>query len=161
MERSLENVSLEEIEADVLEAERRLNEALGPAQRSFSYPCYQAYVGDGLTRRSYVPVIARHFTAARGRGEYANYPLTCSLTYLWSYPVEEMTGPRMIDLVKRAVSNGQWLILTFHSIGDGHLPVAQNTFVEVCDFLARNRSDIWGAPVVEVARRVADWRKSA
>src|SRR6266516_2205251 len=40
--------------------------------RSFGYPFYQSYVGAGTARQSYVPVIARHFVAARGKGETAN-----------------------------------------------------------------------------------------
>src|SRR5207247_2997295 len=57
----LEALSLEELEADVVEAQRRLSLAI-PEQRerSFCYPCYQDFVGEGVDRRSYVPVIARH-----------------------------------------------------------------------------------------------------
>jgi peptidoglycan/xylan/chitin deacetylase (PgdA/CDA1 family) len=70
----LEGWSLEDVEADVLEAERRLADVLPiPAghqgqQRSFCYPCYHEHVGRGTTRQSYVPVIARHFVPGRGRG---------------------------------------------------------------------------------------------
>src|SRR4051794_40885101 len=71
--RSLESMTLEGMERDVLEAERRLCVGI-PEQtvRSFCYPCYQSYVGAGTARRSYVPVIVRHFVAARGKGETAN-----------------------------------------------------------------------------------------
>lgn len=159
--RRLEELTLDDIEADALEAEHRLTEVLGPADRSFCYPCYNAHVGEGLTRQSYVPVIAKHFAAARARGEYANYPLTCSLTYLWSYPAEEMTGQRMIGLIERAVANGQWCMLAFHTIGAGHLPVTKAAFLQVCDYLAQNRAGIWVAPVIDIARRIADWRKQS
>ena len=159
-ERCLETMTLQEIEADALEAERRLNEALGSAQRTFAYPCYQDYVGDGLTRQSYVPIIAKHFIAARGRGEYANYPLTCSMTYLWSYPVEHMSGAAMIQLIERSRSLGQWCILAFHGIEIGGLMVYKKDFLEVCDYLARDRGDIWIAPIIDIARRIIDWRAS-
>ena len=159
-ERCLETMTLQEIETDILEAERRLNEVLGPAQRTFAYPCYQDYVGDGLTRQSYVPIIAKYFIAARCRGEQANYPLTCSMTYLWSYPVEGMSGSAMIELIERAKSLGQWCILTLHGIDTGGLMVYKKDFLEVCDFLARDRGDIWIAPVIDVARRIIDWRAS-
>ena len=158
--RYLETMTLQDIEEDVLEAERRLNEVVGQAQRTFCYPCYQDYVGEELTRQTYVPLIAKHFIAARGRGEYANYPLTCSMSYLWSYPVEHMLGSAIIQLIERSRSLGQWLILAFHGIDVGSLAVAKEDFLEVCDFLARNRSDIWIAPVVNIARRIVDWRAS-
>src|SRR5947209_15970721 len=68
----LEALTLEELEADVVDSERRLREAI-PEQkeRSFCYPCYQDFVGEGLSRQSYVPVIARHFIAAPAKGEGA------------------------------------------------------------------------------------------
>lgn len=157
-ERHLETMTLEEIEADVLEAERRLNEVLGSAARSFAYPCYQSHVGDGVTRRSYVPVIAKHFIAARCKGEYANFPSTCSMSYLWSYPCERMSGQAMIELIERAAEQEQWCILTFHGIDVGHLPVHEEDFRQVCDYLARNTANIWTAPVIDIAKRIIDWR---
>ena len=68
--RCLESMTLAEIEADIVEASRRLREGI-PEQADFSfcYPCYQEHVGEGLTRQSYVPVVARHFIAGRGQGE--------------------------------------------------------------------------------------------
>jgi hypothetical protein len=80
------------------------------------------------------------------------------MSYLWSYPVEHMSGSAMIQLVERSRSLGQWLILAFHGIDVGSLAVTEKDFLEVCDFLARNRSDIWIAPVIAVARRILDWR---
>src|SRR5260370_35161219 len=51
----LEALTLEELEADVVEAERRLRAATPePPERSFCYPCYQDHVGEGEGRRSYV-----------------------------------------------------------------------------------------------------------
>ena len=46
-------MTLEDIERDVLEAERRLRSSI-PEQtvRSFGYPCYQDFVGVGANRQS-------------------------------------------------------------------------------------------------------------
>ena len=57
-----------------------------------------------------------------------------------------------------AASKGQWLILAFHGINAGHLPVADHDFRILCDFLAAKRDEIWTAPVIEVAKRIVDWR---
>lgn len=153
----LERMTLEEIEADVLAAEGRLTEALGPGPRSFCYPCYQSDVGEGPTRRSYVPVIARRFPAARARGERPNNPLTCDLHHLWSFPVERAGGAELVGLAERAAV-GSWSILTFHGVHEGHLSVARGDLEELVGHLARHRDRLWVAPVVEVARRVAAWR---
>ncbi|MCS7264194.1 MAG: polysaccharide deacetylase family protein [Armatimonadetes bacterium] len=155
----LEKMTLVDIENDVLEAERRLRLLTGVEERTFAYPCYQDFVGFGPTRQSYVPVIAKHFVAARGRGEYPdNHPLTCDLHYLWSLQAEYMRGSEMIGWVEWTAQRGRWLIFTFHGIDEGHLPIPQRAIRELCDFLVKRR-DIWVDTVLEVAKRIANWRK--
>lgn len=158
--RGLESMTLDEIERDVLEAERRLRVGI-PEQtvRSFGYPCYQTYVGTGTRRQSYVPVIARHFVAARGKGETANDPARCDLHDLWSWPAERMSGAALVGLAERAAGDGRWAVLTFHGIAEGHLPVADVDLRELCAFLARHRDRIWTAPVAVVAQHVLRWRQ--
>lgn len=160
--RGLEHLTLEELEADVLEAERRLRAAI-PAHgaRSFAYPCYQTYVGAGAHRQSYVPIIARHFTAARALGETANDPARADLHCLWSHPVERLTGAALVGLAERAAAEGRWAVLTFHGINEGHLSVAEGDLRELCAFLARHRARLWTAPLVEAAQRVANQRQGA
>ncbi len=156
----LERMTLADIEADILEAERRLSLLTGVKERTFAYPCYQDFVGFGPTRQSYVPIIAKHFIAARGSGECPdNHPLTCDLHYLWSLKAEYLRASELIGWVDWTAQRGRWLIFTFHGIDEGHLPVAKHAFRELCDFLTK-RNEIWVAPVVEVAKRIVDWRKN-
>jgi peptidoglycan-N-acetylglucosamine deacetylase len=160
--RGLEHMTLDEIEGDVLEAERRLRAAIPDQQeRTFAYPCYQTFVGAGATRQSYVPVIARHFTGARALGETANDPARCDLHCLWSHPVERQAGATLVGLAEQAAAEGRWAVLTFHGVHEGHLSVATGDLRELCAFLVRHRDRIWTAPLVAVARRVRDWRSSA
>lgn len=156
----LEQMTLPDIEADVLEAERRLQLLTGIKERTFAYPCYQDFVGFGLKRQSYVPVIAKHFVAARGGGERPdNHPLTCDLHYLWSLKAEYLLGAELIGWVEWTAQRGRWLIFTFHGVDEGHLPIARHSLLELCDFLSKRR-DIWVAPVMEVAKRIVEWRKT-
>lgn len=161
--RCLENLSLDDIELDILEAARRIN-TIVPEQEvcTFCYPCYNNHVGEGRTRQSYVPVVAKHFPAARGIGEFpfGNYPETCDLHYLWSWPVEGKQGIELVGLAERAATHSQWGIMTFHSIDEGRLSTSQFAFRELCDFLNRHRDRIWVAPMVTVALRIIEWRKS-
>jgi peptidoglycan-N-acetylglucosamine deacetylase len=155
----LEAMTLEELEADVVEAERRLRAAIPePPERSFCYPCYQDHVGEGEGRRSYVPVIARHFIAARAKGEMANHPASCTLHHLSSWPVERCWGATLVGLAERAASQGRWTILTFHGLNQGNLAVADVDLRELCAHLRRHRERLWTAPVITVARRIVDWR---
>ena len=158
--RGLEGLTLEDIEADVVEAERRLSELFPrPSGRSFCYPCWQSHVGEGLTRQSYVPVIARHFIAARGLGEVPNHPLTCDLHFLWSWDVSRMTGANLVGLAEQCASRGRWGLFVFHGIDSGHLPVATVDFAELCKHLHRHRDRLWTAPVADVAAWVKQVRE--
>jgi len=161
--RCLENATLEDIEADVLEASSRIR-TLIPEQKEFTfcYPCYNNHVGQGPTRQSYVPVVAKHFPAGRGIGEFpfGNHPATCDLHYLWSWPVEGKSGIELVGLAERTASQSQWGIMTFHSIDEGRLASSLWAFRELCGFLARNRGRIWVAPMLTVALRIMEWRKS-
>jgi hypothetical protein len=145
-----------EIEIDLQEAQSRLM-AVFPAQThtSFAYPCYETSVGRGLTRLSYVPVVAHLFAAGRARGELegslANDPLYSDLHHLSSWGVERQSGAFMIGLVEQALALGRWGILTFHGIQEGHLPVGDVDFIALLDHLVRRRDAVWTAPVADVA----------
>jgi hypothetical protein len=170
--KGLEVTTLEEIEADVIEAERRLNKLIpGHPERTFCYPCYQNYVGEGPTRQSYVPIIAKYFPAARGMGEAANHPLYTDLHYLASCTVAGwMSGSDLCGFAKKAVETKRWAILTFHSLQEGEgapwfpgesyhgSPLPVNSFRELCEYLDGQRQKIWTAPVIDVAKQVIKWR---
>ncbi len=160
--RGLENLTLADIEKDIAEAKRRLQQ-IAPEQKemSFCYPCYMEHVGCGPTRQSYVPVVARHHIAGRGKGEFpfANFPATVDLHYAWSWPAERMPGSQMVGLVERCAAYHAWGILVFHGIHEGHLSVAENDFRELVDYLRGNHQRVWSAPVAKVASRILEWRK--
>lgn len=158
----LENFTLADIDKDIAEAKRRLQQ-LVPEQKkmSFCYPCYMDFVGCGPTRQSYVPVVAKHHIAGRGKGEFpfANHPATVDLHYTWSWPAERMPGSQMVGLVESCVANHSWGILTFHGISEGHLGVAESDFRELVNYLKGNHQRIWTVPVAKVAKQILDWRK--
>ena len=159
---ALEEWTLADVEADVVEAERRLQAVLPlpPGQRrSFCYPCYHEHVGEGPTRRSYVPVIARHFIAGRGLGEFpGNHPATCDLHYLWSWPVEMVSVDRIRQQVVEPRQPGAWVIITMHGIGSWRRHHTEADLRQLGTFLQERRQRLWVAPVATVAQRVITWR---
>ena len=157
----LETMTLDDMEWEIGEGRRRISEAI-PEQADFTfcYPCYHAHVGEGPDRRSYVPVVARHHIAGRGKGDFANHPLTTDLHHLYSCPVERRACSEMIGLVEEAASQGRWAVLTFHGITDGHLAVTETDFSGLCAWLGGHRDRIWTAPVVAVAKAIRDWRSA-
>lgn len=160
----LEVLSLEAIEADIVTAEERLRELLpehGP--RSFCYPCYMTHVGEGLTRRSYVPVVAKHFVAGRAGGEpgFFNHPYNIDLHCLTSASAQSMEPEELIGLVELAARRGHWCVLTFHGIGIGRLGTAEHAFTEILDHLVTHRDRLWTAPVADVSRHCTELRQKA
>jgi len=154
----LEEKSLTDLEQDILTAQRRLIE-IAPHQKqwTFGYPCSNMFVGKGLQRQSYVPVIAKHFLAGRSAGEYgfANHPGVVDLAGVWGISVERMSGFEMIGLVEELTSKGLWVILIFHEIDGERLTVGSYDFKMLLNYLHRKKELIWTAPVVEVARKIA------
>ena len=150
--------SLAQVEADILEAQRRLDAAFpGQKENTFAYPCYESEVGRGKQRASYTPIVAQHFVAGRHKSEIqavlANDPRRCDLHHLSSWPVERQPGALMVGLVEQAAPLGSWAVFTFHGINEGNLLVGESDFSELVEYLAR-RKDIWTAPLVEIGAYV-------
>lgn len=155
----LESMSLAGIEQDIRAAQERLQQ-IAPHQHhwTFAYPCYSTYVGSGLTRQSYVPVVAKHFLAGRAAGElgFANRPERLDLACLWATPAELLRGDEMIALVQRLTDCGQWVILVFHDIDGPLLNVPTRVYRHLLRFLDDARDTIWTGTVSEIATRLTE-----
>jgi len=158
----LEKLSLEDIAATIDEANQALDE-LFPEQkgdRSFCYPCYQSYVGEGVNRQSYVPVVAERFKVGRGGGDRANHPKKIDLSYIWSFAVQGHSGQDMIDYVENAVKDGLWGVICMHGVGGDHIAIESSAFRNLCEYLDKNRQRIWTGSVIDVGNYILDRRKT-
>ena len=157
---SLEDCTLEEMEADIVLGKERIQQLVpDQAEMSFAYPCYSTHVGEGASRQSYVPLVAKHHIAGRdGFLEVANHPLTANLACLSAWNAERCWGATLVGLAERAVTRGRWSVFTFHGIDEAHLAINDVDFEELCRHLQLHSDRIWVAPVAEVARRILDWR---
>lgn len=156
---AIENYTIERYEAEVVEASRRIHQAIpeqGPL--SYCYPCYHSWIGSGATRQSIVPVIARHFPGGRGGGERPNHPERCELEYLWAWAVEGHTADQMIAYAEDAARQGRWAIFCFHGVGGDHLRVETAAFEGLVRHLVDNRHRFWTDTLVNVALRVREKR---
>ena len=161
--RGLEDVTLDDMAAEIEESDHRLR-AVFPDVESFSfcYPCYDTFVGHGPTRRSYVPLVAGRFCAARGGGEIStpyNSPVHADLWCLRSVRCEFKSAEQMIAAVERGRELEMWTILTFHGVGEGHLPVTSEDFGALLDHLACRSDELWVAPLIQVAQSIASARE--
>jgi peptidoglycan-N-acetylglucosamine deacetylase len=119
---ALEQLTLADIEADLVEASRQLEDLLGVTPRVFAYPCGQTFVGRGTGTQSYVPVVARKFLVGRTFNDlWANSPLRCDLAQVAAIN----SDAKPIDALRRyldaALIEGSWVVLGGHEIGaSGH-----------------------------------------
>ncbi|MCZ6636021.1 MAG: polysaccharide deacetylase family protein [bacterium] len=159
----LEKLALADIEDTIDRATEAMND-LFPEQagdRSFCYPCYQAYVGSGENRQSYVPVVARRFKVARGGGERPNNPRVIDLSYIWSFSVQGHSGADMIAYTENAVEQGWWGVICMHGVGGDHIAIETSAFRDLCAYLDQNRHRIWTDTIIHIADYVIQRRETA
>lgn len=157
----LEKLTLDAIADTIDRATAALDEQFPwqNGERSFCYPCYQSYVGAGVNRQSYVPVVAERFKVGRGGGERPNHPERIDLSYIWSFAVQGHSGKDLIAYVENAVKDGLWGVICMHGVGGEHLAISTEAFRELCEHLHQNRHRIRTAPVIEIGNYIIDRRK--
>lgn len=115
----LERLTLADIEADIDDANRRLEDTVGVAPRVFAYPCGQTFVGRGVDTQSYVPVVARRFLAARTFNDgWTNAPLWCDLAQIAAIDSDARRFDDLRVWLDEALAEESWLVLAGHEIGD-------------------------------------------
>lgn len=159
-EKALEDHTLADVEREMSEANRRIEELLGISPVSFAYPCGQTYVGRGIDTRSYVPLVARMFASGRGwLDEAPNDPAYVDFARLTGMEMDGKDFEAVRALIEQAKASGAWLVLAGHEIGTGG---AQTTRVEMLEKLLAYASNpengIWMAPVDTIGRYVREQR---
>lgn len=159
----LENYTLEQMDEELLEASQRLQEMLGVPPSTFAYPCGQTFVGRGIDRRSYVPVVARRFLAGRGfREEFLNRPSFCDLSALGGTEMDSVPLEKLLATVRKAAENGQWVIFVGHDVGNqSRQGVAPETLDAICAYCRDPANGIWIDTVARIAAHVAAVRAKA
>ena len=154
----LEKLDLKEIARSIDDAERALAAlTMQPIEtRSFAYPCYNTDVGAGANRVSYIPLVAKRYSAARVGWQQTgnNDPATVDLSHISSFSAEGRTADEMIAYIEGSMRSGRWAVLVFHGIGSEWSATDISQFNDVIDYVSRNRSRIWVAPLVQVANHI-------
>jgi peptidoglycan/xylan/chitin deacetylase (PgdA/CDA1 family) len=153
---ALEDMSIEQIEQDILGASEGLCDLFGIRPRTFAYPCGQSYVGRGEERRSYVPVIARHFEVGRGYNtESDNDPLRCDLSAIEARALDGADYRWVERRVRSTLDRGRWLVLAGHETASrpGPQTTKLSTLEKLCR-LAASQPALWVATVAEVGAHV-------
>ena len=158
---ALEERTLAEIEAEMMEANNVIRDLVGVQPHSFAYPCGQKYVGRGEALQSYVPVVARHFVAGRGfRDETVNNPSFVDLAQTMGVDSDDQEFKKLKKWVDRAVEENAWLAFASHDVGVFPRQAMQ---IEVLDALCRYCADpdngIWIDTVATIGGYIQQQRK--
>jgi peptidoglycan/xylan/chitin deacetylase (PgdA/CDA1 family) len=159
-QKALEDFTLERMRQQLLDANARLRDLLGVTPEVFAYPCGQTFVGRGLDTRSYVPLVAAAFVAARGwLGEAPNDPERCDLAQVLGMEMDGKDFEQVRPLLEQARQGGSWLVLAGHDIGE---PGVQTTRVGLLEkllpYLRDPANGFWTAPVGAVAHAIRQRR---
>jgi peptidoglycan/xylan/chitin deacetylase (PgdA/CDA1 family) len=155
---ALEDYTLERMEAEIDRATSRIESLLGVQPRTFAYPCGQSFIGQGESRRSYVPLVARRFVAGRAYGsETSNDVRRCDLAHLEAFTIDGLDGDRLVRFLHDEDSDRAWIVMAGHDVGDDGAQTVRADALRVLLERAQ-RDDVWVAPVAEVAEHVRDRR---
>ncbi len=158
---ALEEHTLESIAAEIDEGAREIEVLVGRFPKTFAYPCGQKFVGRGRDARSYIPVVAERYLAARGwMDEAANDPAFCDPANLLGTELDGLDFDQVRELLDQASQDGTWLILAGHDIGPGgRQTVRTDTLEALCRHVSRPDSGIWVDTVEKIAAYVVSARQ--
>jgi peptidoglycan/xylan/chitin deacetylase (PgdA/CDA1 family) len=124
----------------------------GKASRTFAYPCGDLKIGDSL----FYNRLQNDFKGARGVTPGLQTAAQVDLTNINCYMINGQSAAYMIDLVKKAQKSHTLLVFLFHGVGGGHsLNVSLSDHSKLLYYLKQHESDIWIAPMVDVAAYIA------
>jgi len=161
-DKALEDYTLYQMRAELLQASDTIEDLLGVRPVSFAYPCGQKYVGRGRNFKSYVPLIAEEFLSGRGwMDEWANDPTFCDMANLMGVELDGKSFEQVKQVMDRTLANGGWLVFASHEIGDGgRQTTLASTLKALCEYAQDPANGIWLDSVETVARHILNQRSS-
>jgi peptidoglycan/xylan/chitin deacetylase (PgdA/CDA1 family) len=159
---ALESLTVEELAAEVDDAERRIEDALGVTPSVFAYPCGQTFVGRGRETQSLVPFVAERFLAGRTFNDIvANAPVHCDLAQVAARDVDHLELAQVAPYLEAAVADRAWLVVGGHEVSHGlEAESIQVATLEAIVGWCRERG-VWIDTVGAVAARVQDLRRAS
>jgi len=158
--KALEDYTLEQMAAELDQANAEIEKSLGVRPVTFAYPCGQKFVGRGVNAKSYVPAVASRFLAGRGwRDEAPTAPAVCDLAQLMTMELDGLTWEQLKGLIEQARKTGGWLVLCGHDVGEGgRQTVRIDTLRAFCEYAKDPKNGVWVDTVANIGRYVAAQR---
>lgn len=152
----LEEYTLARMAEELDEASSEIHRLTGVTPTTFAYPCGQMFVGIGVRRASYVPLVAERFVVGRGYLiETHNDPQRCDLAAAASLGIDRRPWEWIRDMIDAAIEAGGWIILTAHDVGEaGRLTVFPDVLSMLCQYVRSRESELWTATVAAVGAQM-------
>jgi peptidoglycan/xylan/chitin deacetylase (PgdA/CDA1 family) len=160
-ENAIEDMTLEAMAGEIDKATQIIVDLLGVRPESFAYPCGQAFVGRGRDVKSTIPLVAERFLTGRGwLGEDANDPEKCDPIQLMAMESDGRIFDQIKPLIDKAATEGRWLILAGHEIGEGGFQTTlARTVEEICRYATDPANRLWIDTVGTIGRYVINKRE--
>jgi sialate O-acetylesterase len=125
----------------------------GKTERTFAYTCGDMRIADS----SFIDGMRHDFVAARAvRNEMHNIQ-EIDLYNVDCFMINNHTAAQMEAWVKKAIESGSLLVILFHGVGGGNaLNVSLQEHSRFLHYLKQEESNIWVAPMLEVAQHIRD-----
>jgi len=147
----LDNYSVDQF-LDEIRIQNTLLKALdGKTSRTFAYTC-----GDlDVSGESIIPYMKDYFIAARGVQNGLNYQSNLDLYNMTILSVRGQTIEVLKEKVDEVIKEKALLIFLFHGVEKGiPLSTSYATHKELAKYIKSRESEIWVAPMIEVANFV-------
>ncbi|PKP10605.1 MAG: chitooligosaccharide deacetylase [Bacteroidetes bacterium HGW-Bacteroidetes-4] len=152
----LDDYSANKIIDEIKLANTLLKAIDGKSQRTFAYTCGDTQIGGD----SFIPEIKNSFVAARSVGPSFEPLSTIDLYQIGAFMVNGESGSELISMVQQALDNKVLLVFLFHGVGGEHtINVSLEAHRQLIQFLKDKQSEIWVAPLVEIAHYVNNNQK--
>lgn len=155
-QKALEDYNIRTMKQELESCNGQIEELLGVKPEVFAYPCGHTYVGRGATTKSYVPLVSKHFFAARTyRDNISNDPAFCDLAQLTGIDMDEKDFVEILQRLEFAKQHHHWVILGGHEMGEsGRQTTRLSMLKKLLDYASDPANGVWIAPVGTVARYV-------
>lgn len=133
-----------------------LNAIDGKTERSFAYPCGDMIVDSVYYYQEFEKV----FPGARGIKGGLESLTSVNLHDIKCFFIANHSAEYMTGLVDQAIESNSLLVFLFHGVGGEHsINVSNEAHSALVKYLKKKESEIWVAPLVDVARYIKTVQK--
>jgi len=124
-------------------------------ERTYANTCHHNSLGRGDAEKSLEPILRDYFVAARGERTDRAVDITrLNDQNLGTTGADQRTFAELRDEIEATTAAGNWIIYTIHGVGagthKGYIDLAEHR--RLVKWLGANRTRIWTAPMIEVAK---------